>query len=86
MRRPTGSFSSSPTSIWPSTWWGPSRTRRQRPDAIRFCVIGPVERHIEKLNALRGLGVDQFAVYDMHDAQEEVIDAYGQKVIPAVGS
>lgn len=57
------------------------------PDEIvdRFCVIGPVERHVEKLNALRGLGVDQFAVYDMHDAQEEVIDAYGQKVIPAVG-
>jgi len=58
------------------------------PDEIvdRFCVVGPVEKHIEKLNALRELGVDQFAVYDMHDAQEEVIDAYGQKVIPAVGS
>jgi hypothetical protein len=49
-------------------------------------VIGPVEKHIEKLNALRELGVDQFAVYDMHDAQEAVIDAYGQKVIPAVNS
>ncbi|MFB7507377.1 TIGR03842 family LLM class F420-dependent oxidoreductase [Streptomyces broussonetiae] len=58
------------------------------PDEIvdRFCVIGPVEKHIEKLNALRALGVDQFAVYDMHDAQEAVIDAYGQKVIPAVNS
>src|SRR3954468_4555123 len=58
------------------------------PDEIvdRFCLIGPVEKHIEKLNALRELGVDQFAVYDMHDAQEAVIDAYGQKVIPAVNS
>ncbi|WP_112466820.1 TIGR03842 family LLM class F420-dependent oxidoreductase [Streptomyces triticisoli] len=58
------------------------------PDEIvdRFCVVGPVEKHIEKLNALRELGVDQFAVYDMHDAQEAVIDAYGQKVIPAVNS
>ncbi|MFI1721397.1 TIGR03842 family LLM class F420-dependent oxidoreductase [Streptomyces sp. NPDC020489] len=58
------------------------------PDEIvdRFCVIGPVEKHIEKLNALRELGVDQFAVYDMHDAQETVIDAYGSKVIPAVNS
>ncbi|MCH0563380.1 TIGR03842 family LLM class F420-dependent oxidoreductase [Streptomyces sp. MUM 2J] len=58
------------------------------PDEIvdRFCLIGPVERHIEKLNALRELGVDQFAVYDMHDAQEAVIDAYGQQVIPAVNT
>ncbi|MFE9771999.1 TIGR03842 family LLM class F420-dependent oxidoreductase [Streptomyces sp. NPDC005931] len=58
------------------------------PDEIvdRFCVIGPVERHVEKLTALRGLGVDQFAVYDMHDAQEAVIEAYGRHVIPAVNS
>ncbi|MEV6961765.1 TIGR03842 family LLM class F420-dependent oxidoreductase [Streptomyces sp. NPDC051207] len=58
------------------------------PDEIvdRFCVIGPPEKHIEKLTALRELGVDQFAVYDMHDAQETVIDAYGQKIIPAVNA
>ncbi|MEV6804775.1 TIGR03842 family LLM class F420-dependent oxidoreductase [Streptomyces sp. NPDC051132] len=58
------------------------------PDRIvdRFCVIGPVEKHIEKLTALRALGVDQFAVYDMHDAQEATIDAYGSRVIPAVGA
>ncbi|MEU4464388.1 TIGR03842 family LLM class F420-dependent oxidoreductase [Streptomyces sp. NPDC024017] len=56
------------------------------PDEIvdRFCLIGPVEKHIEKLEALRALGVDQFAVYDMHDAQEAVIEAYGSRVIPAV--
>jgi alkanesulfonate monooxygenase SsuD/methylene tetrahydromethanopterin reductase-like flavin-dependent oxidoreductase (luciferase family) len=56
------------------------------PDEIveRFCLIGPVEKHIEKLDALRALGVDQFAVYDMHDAQEAVIEAYGSQVIPAV--
>ncbi|EYT83026.1 TIGR03842 family LLM class F420-dependent oxidoreductase [Streptomyces andamanensis] len=56
------------------------------PDEIvdRFCVIGPAERHIEKLNALRDLGVDQFALYAMHDAREAVIDAYGREVIPAV--
>ncbi|MFF5408213.1 TIGR03842 family LLM class F420-dependent oxidoreductase [Streptomyces misionensis] len=58
------------------------------PDEIvdRFCLIGPAERHIEKLNALRALGVDQFALYDMHDAQEATIDAYGTTVIPAVNS
>jgi alkanesulfonate monooxygenase SsuD/methylene tetrahydromethanopterin reductase-like flavin-dependent oxidoreductase (luciferase family) len=56
------------------------------PDEIvdRFCIIGSAEKQIEKLNALRELGVDQFAVYDMHDAQEATIDAYGSKVIPAV--
>ncbi|MBJ7004328.1 TIGR03842 family LLM class F420-dependent oxidoreductase [Streptomyces griseofuscus] len=58
------------------------------PDEIvdRFCLIGPPERHIEKLSALRALGVDQFALYDMHDAQEATIDAYGSQVIPAVNS
>jgi probable F420-dependent oxidoreductase len=58
------------------------------PDEIvdRFCVIGPAEKHIEKLTALRALGVDQFAVYDMHDAQEATIDAYGATVIPAVNA
>ncbi|MET8753945.1 TIGR03842 family LLM class F420-dependent oxidoreductase [Streptomyces sp. NPDC004667] len=56
------------------------------PDEIvdRFCLLGPAEAHIEKLRALRDLGVDQFAVYDMHDARETVIDAYGQHVIPAL--
>ncbi|WP_329142245.1 TIGR03842 family LLM class F420-dependent oxidoreductase [Streptomyces sp. NBC_00670] len=58
------------------------------PDDIvdRFCVLGPAQAHIEKLRALRDLGVDQFALYDMHDAQEDVIDAYGTTVIPAVNA
>ncbi|MFE2926823.1 TIGR03842 family LLM class F420-dependent oxidoreductase [Streptomyces goshikiensis] len=54
------------------------------PDEIvdRFCLLGPAEAHIEKLRALRDLGVDQFALYNMHDAKEATIDAYGQHVIP----
>ncbi|MFJ6719079.1 TIGR03842 family LLM class F420-dependent oxidoreductase [Streptomyces sp. NPDC091259] len=58
------------------------------PDEIvdRFCLLGPVEAHIEKLRALRALGVDQFAVYAMHDAREDVIDTYGREVIPALGT
>ncbi|NJA58131.1 TIGR03842 family LLM class F420-dependent oxidoreductase [Streptomyces sp. NEAU-H3] len=46
------------------------------PDEIvdRFCVLGPVEAHIEKLRELRAIGVDQFAVYAMHDAREQLID------------
>ncbi|MFJ3698794.1 TIGR03842 family LLM class F420-dependent oxidoreductase [Streptomyces sp. NPDC090052] len=56
------------------------------PDEIvdRFCLLGPAEAHIEKLRALRALGVDQFAVYAMHDARETVIDAYGEQIIPAL--
>lgn len=56
------------------------------PDEIvdRFCLLGPVEAHIEKLKTLRALGVDQFAVYDMHDAKEATIDAYGARIIPAL--
>ncbi|MER7173877.1 TIGR03842 family LLM class F420-dependent oxidoreductase [Streptomyces mesophilus] len=57
------------------------------PDEIvdRFCLLGPVEAHLEKLRVLRDLGVDQFAVYAMHDAREQVVDVYGAEVIPAMG-
>lgn len=56
------------------------------PDEIvdRFCLLGPAEAHLEKLHALRALGVDQFAIYAMHDAKEATIDAYGERVIPAL--
>ncbi|MCO5995242.1 TIGR03842 family LLM class F420-dependent oxidoreductase [Actinoallomurus rhizosphaericola] len=56
------------------------------PDEIvdRFCLVGPAEAHIDRLRRLRALGVDQFAVYDMHDAKERTIDAYGETVIPAL--
>ncbi|MFJ4438400.1 TIGR03842 family LLM class F420-dependent oxidoreductase [Streptomyces sp. NPDC088923] len=58
------------------------------PDEIvdRFCVLGPVEAHIEKLRELRAIGVDQFAVYAMHDAREQLIDVYGEEVIPVLNS
>ncbi|MFI9326957.1 TIGR03842 family LLM class F420-dependent oxidoreductase [Kitasatospora sp. NPDC052868] len=54
------------------------------PDEIvdRFCLIGPVATQLERLERLRALGVDQFAVYAMHDAVEQTIDAYGADVIP----
>ncbi|WP_191842911.1 TIGR03842 family LLM class F420-dependent oxidoreductase [Catellatospora chokoriensis] len=58
------------------------------PDEIvdRFCVLGPVEAHVEKLTRLKELGVDQFAVYLQHDAKEETLRAYGEQVIPAIKS
>ncbi|CAM5356971.1 TIGR03842 family LLM class F420-dependent oxidoreductase [Streptomyces abikoensis] len=56
------------------------------PDDIvdRFCLLGPASAHRERLEHLRDLGVDQFAVYAMHDAKEATIDAYGKDIIPAL--
>ena len=56
------------------------------PDEIvdRFCVLGPVEDHVAKLTGLKDLGVDQFNIYLMHDAQEETLDAYGEEIMPAL--
>ena len=56
------------------------------PDEIidRFCLLGPEADHIARLEELRALGVDQFAVYLMHDQKDETLNAYGQRVIPAM--
>src|SRR3954449_7678239 len=56
------------------------------PDEIvdRFCVLGTVEDHVARLRELEGLGVDQFNVYLMHDAQDATLAAYGSDVIPAM--
>ncbi|MEU2943696.1 TIGR03842 family LLM class F420-dependent oxidoreductase [Nocardiopsis alba] len=56
------------------------------PDAIvdRFCLIGTVEEHREKLARLREAGVDQFAIYAMHDDIDGVIDAYGREIVPTL--
>ena len=55
------------------------------PDDIvdRFCLLGPPERHLERLAELREIGADQFAVYLMHDSPEETLDAYATKVVGA---
>jgi probable F420-dependent oxidoreductase len=56
------------------------------PDEIvdRFCVLGPVEAHIEKLSLLKSLGVDHFGIYLMHDDMEGTLEAYGEHVIGEV--
>ena len=56
------------------------------PDEVidRFCLIGPVEHQVARLNELRGLGVDQFALYLQHDAKDATLTAYGEQVIGAV--
>ena len=56
------------------------------PDEIidRFCILGDEAAHIARLEELRNLGVDQFAIYLMHDQQDETLDAYGRHVMPAL--
>ena len=56
------------------------------PDEIidRFCILGPPERHVERLEELHALGVDQFAVYLQHDGKDSTLDAYGETIIPAL--
>jgi hypothetical protein len=56
------------------------------PDEVvgRFCLIGPVEQQVQRLQELESLGVDQFALYLQHDAKTETLGAYGDRVMPAV--
>ena len=55
------------------------------PDEIidRFCLLGPVEQHRERLDELERLGVGQFSLYLMHDDPFGTIDAYAKHVIGA---
>ncbi|MDQ1399246.1 MAG: hypothetical protein QOK20_1178, partial [Acidimicrobiaceae bacterium] len=58
------------------------------PDAIidRFCILGPVAHHLERLAELAALGVDQFAIYLQHDGKEETLRAYGDHIVPSVAA
>jgi probable F420-dependent oxidoreductase len=53
------------------------------PDEIvdRFCLVGPASAHVDRLEELAALGVDQFALYLMHDQREQTLAAYGDEVI-----
>jgi probable F420-dependent oxidoreductase len=50
----------------------------------RFCLVGPVERHVERLRALADAGVTQFNLYLMNGNEEEQLEIYGSQVIPAL--
>ncbi len=56
------------------------------PDDIvdRFCLLGPPERHVDRLAELRGIGADNFSVYLMHDDADATLDAYARHVIGGV--
>ena len=50
----------------------------------RFCLLGSTEQHILRLEELRSIGVDQFALYLQHDAKSTTLEAYGETIIPAL--
>jgi len=50
----------------------------------RFCVLGPADEHVAKLQELAAAGVDQFNVYLMNGDEEDQLEAYGRDVIPAL--
>jgi len=56
------------------------------PDEVvdRFCILGPVEEHVRRLQELKALGANQFAIYLQHDDKDGTLQAYGEKVIPAI--
>jgi probable F420-dependent oxidoreductase len=58
------------------------------PDEVidRFCLLGPVDAQVARLDELREMGVDQFALYLQHDAKDATLTAYGDLVIPTINT
>jgi len=50
--------------------------------ADRFSVIGDVDAVRAKLRELDSIGVDHFNIYLMTQGQEEILQAYGEGIIP----
>ena len=48
----------------------------------RFCLVGPIEEHRKKLEALRRVGVTQFNIYLMCGEEEQTLEIYGREVLP----
>ena len=47
----------------------------------RFCVVGPVEAHREKLRKLASVGVTQFNIYLMCGEEEQTLEIYEREVL-----
>jgi len=50
----------------------------------RFCLVGPVKAHQEKLRKLASVGVTQFNLYLMCGNEEESLAGYQREVLPGV--
>jgi probable F420-dependent oxidoreductase len=47
----------------------------------RFCLVGTVEAHRQKLEALRKAGVTQFNIYLMCGDEEKTVETYGREIL-----
>lgn len=47
-----------------------------------FGILGPVEKHVEKIKQLEALGVTQFNIYLMCGEEERIVAEYAEHVIP----
>lgn len=48
----------------------------------RFCLVGPIDHHRKKLDALRKVGVTQFNIYLMCGDEEQTLDIYQRQILP----
>lgn len=48
----------------------------------RFCLLGPVKTHREKLKKLASAGVTQFNIYLMCGEEEENLNVFQREVLP----
>src|SRR5713226_4206863 len=48
----------------------------------RFCLLGPVQAHLAKREALSRAGVTQFNISLMCGDEEQTLDVYGRDVVP----
>jgi hypothetical protein len=48
----------------------------------RFCLVGPVKAHHEKIRKLASVGVTQFNLYLMCGDEEESLETYAREVLP----
>jgi probable F420-dependent oxidoreductase len=58
------------------------------PDEVidRFCFLGDTDDHSAKLEQIAALGVDQVALYVMHDQIDETMAAYGDTIIKRINA
>lgn len=48
----------------------------------RFCVVGPIKAHRQKLETLARAGVTQFNIYLMCGDEEQTLEIYQRKILP----
>ena len=48
----------------------------------RFCLVGPAEKHREKLGKLASVGVTQFNIYLMCGEEEATLETYRRDILP----